>query len=1039
MCYNLIMHKIHSYLSKNYTYYQNWHNNVLHAHIHWAVFFVFVLMTGFFSLKQIETTDFSLIVRVERAHASGTPISSPISFWKLDETSGARVDSVGSNNLQDNGNPSQLPGKINSAIHLSLAGTQYLNIPDNSSLSTGDTDFTFAGWVKADDLTTYRVVASKRNSSSNGEWLLLYDPVIKNFKFYTYNGTTATGGVAASSLGQPTTNTWYYIVAWRDKVAKTVNIQVNNGAVDTAIETGIPADSTADFKIGYTYSPSTAWAGDIDEVGFWKKVLSTTERTALYNNGTGWTYTNPISISIATRSNAQVISGTQGLDSLAYSLYGLTIQSVKFYLDNQYLGDGVRMDYNNPDNFYYPINTANFPSGPHTLKAVGEDTIGNTNSVSIDVIFDNTPPTVSISSPSSGSSISEPYSNISINATDNLSLKNVKFYIDGELIRQDDAAPYNFRFYPHGISQGSHVFTAMAEDMAGNKTTSSPVSATINASSASLSPVLKDVRSVTYYSVLGTTTTQVQGKEEGVGCDPTYIEGLEKELPKIKANGFNTVWLVPFMECFATQTLSPQIFKEDSFAQLRQVLGLIQSYNMKAILPLDYISSFSSPSASVSVFDILKYKDASGNPVGYWAIRDYTSKFLSEIENYNKDVVVMIFTENLIDVSRYPYSSGPNEPARVLRETVGRLPLDLPSALRNKFIIGFHDFIFRWSEPAPLTSLNSPLPLPNPYDFMSYAYYITNTALPINDMDMFSSRLKDYFGSSTKIFHGELGVSDCDFTQSQQLSLWEKTVGYPLGRFEGFNVWEWSGQPICSREPVFRLNDNLGQPLPMLDLLKNMMVNFTSDAISYWKFEESSGNRNDAIGSNNLRDNGGVTRVSGKVGGSSHFSSAGTQYLSIADNPSLSTGDTDFAITAWVRAEDLSTYRVIASKRNSSSNGEWLLLYDPVIKNFKFYTYNGATTVGGVAASSFGQPSVNTWYYIVAWRDKVAKTVNIQVNNGPINSAVETGVPADSTADFKIGYTYAGTTAWVGDIDEVTFWKKILNSSQKTLMYNSSN
>lgn len=1033
------MNKIHSYLSENYTLYKKWHDNNFHPQTHWVVFVFVVLMIGFFSLKQIETTDFSSIMKVERAYASGVLISSPISFWKLDETSGLRADSVGSNNLQDNGNPSQLPGKINSSVHFSSAGTQYLSIPDNSSLSTGDTDFTFAGWVKADDLTTYRVVASKRNSSSNGEWLLLYDPVIKNFKFYTYNGTTTTGGVAASSFGQPTTNTWYYIVAWRDRTARTVNIQVNNGVVDTAIETGIPADSTADFKIGYTYAPSTAWAGDIDEAGFWKKVLTPTERTTLYNNGAGWTYSNPINISIVNPVNGQSMSGVKGIDALSYSLYGLTIQSVKFYLDNQFIVDGVRMDYNNPDNFNASINTASFPSGTHTIKAVGQDSSGNTNSSTVNVIFDNTPPVVSISSPSSGSAISEPYSNVLINATDNISLKNVKFYIDGELIRQDEVAPYSFKFYPHGISQGSHVFTAVAEDLSGNKTTSAPVNVTVNTSSASLAPSLKDIRSVTYYSVLGTTTTQVQSKQKGIGCDPIYIDGLEKELPKIKANGFNTVWLVPFMECFATQTLSPQIFKEDSFAQLRQVLGLIQSYNMKAILPLDYVSNFSGPSGTVGVFDILKYKDSSGNPVGYWAIRDYTSKFLSEIENYNKDVVVIIFTENLIDVSRYPYSSGPNEPARVLRETVGRLPLDLPTALRNKFVIGFHDFIFRWSEPAPLTSINSPLPLPNPYDFISYAYYLTKDVLPINDMDMFSSRLKDYFGSSTKVFHGELGVSDCDFTQSQQLSLWEKIVSYSLDRFEGFNVWEWSGQPMCSSEPVFRLNDNLGQPFPVLDLLKNTMTNFASDAVSYWKFEESAGSRNDSVGINNLINNGGVTRVTGKVGGASHLSSTGAQYLSIPDNSSLSTGDIDFTITAWVKAEDLSTYRVIASKRNSASNGEWLLLYDPVIKNFKFYTYNGSTAVGGVAASSFGQPSINTWYHIVAWRDKVAKTVNIQVNNGPINSSVETGAPADSTADFKIGYTYAQTTAWVGDIDEVTFWKKVLNSSQKTLMYNSSN
>jgi len=89
------------------------------------------------------------------------------------------------------------------------------------------------------------------------------------------------------------TGTWYFLVAWFDASAHTLNLQVNNGAVNSVSSgAAIPIDGIGAFEIGARNLLSYPINGVIDEVGFWKKTLSVQERTDLYNSGIGNTY-NP--------------------------------------------------------------------------------------------------------------------------------------------------------------------------------------------------------------------------------------------------------------------------------------------------------------------------------------------------------------------------------------------------------------------------------------------------------------------------------------------------------------------------------------------------------------------------------------------------------------------------------------------------------------------------------------------------------------------------------------------------------------------------
>ncbi len=93
---------------------------------------------------------------------------------------------------------------------------------------------------------------------------------------------------------------------------------------------------------------------------------------------------------------------------------------------------------------------------------------------------DTTPPSVSISSPASGATVSGTIT-VTATATDNRGVTGVQFQLDGvNGGAEDTAAPYSISWDTTTASSGSHTLTAVARDAAGNTTTSAPVTVTVS-------------------------------------------------------------------------------------------------------------------------------------------------------------------------------------------------------------------------------------------------------------------------------------------------------------------------------------------------------------------------------------------------------------------------------------------------------------------------------------------------------------------------------------------------------------------------------
>lgn len=92
---------------------------------------------------------------------------------------------------------------------------------------------------------------------------------------------------------------------------------------------------------------------------------------------------------------------------------------------------------------------------------------------------DTTAPSVSITSPAGGATVSGT-TTIAANASDNIGVSRVEFFVDGVLHSTDTTAPYSASWNTTTATNASHSLTARAFDAANNQTTSAAVSVTVN-------------------------------------------------------------------------------------------------------------------------------------------------------------------------------------------------------------------------------------------------------------------------------------------------------------------------------------------------------------------------------------------------------------------------------------------------------------------------------------------------------------------------------------------------------------------------------
>jgi Bacterial Ig domain/Papain family cysteine protease len=184
----------------------------------------------------------------------------------------------------------------------------------------------------------------------------------------------------------------------------------------------------------------------------------------------------PPAVTISSPVNAVSVSGTINIqatasDNIAVALVTLSV-------------DGTAIANKNTSPYIFPWNSATVTNGTHTLAVTAKDAAGNSKAASIQISVNNITvgdiikPTITITSPTNGASVSGTVS-IAASASDNISVSDVKFSIDGNLVGSDNSLPYSFSWSSATVAAGTHTLMAMATDAAGNSNSNS-VQVTVN-------------------------------------------------------------------------------------------------------------------------------------------------------------------------------------------------------------------------------------------------------------------------------------------------------------------------------------------------------------------------------------------------------------------------------------------------------------------------------------------------------------------------------------------------------------------------------
>jgi hypothetical protein len=152
------------------------------------------------------------------------------------------------------------------------------------------------------------------------------------------------------------------------------------------------------------------------------------------------------------------------------------VTRVEFYRNSMLLGS----DSSAP--FSYLWNTQNEYVGQYVLTARAYDAAGNVGTsaqVKVSVAPEFTPPSVSLTAPTSGARISKTVT-LSANASDASGVRKVEFLLDGTEIGSDTSAPYSYSWNTLTAAEGSHVLSARATDIYGNIAMSTGVEVTVD-------------------------------------------------------------------------------------------------------------------------------------------------------------------------------------------------------------------------------------------------------------------------------------------------------------------------------------------------------------------------------------------------------------------------------------------------------------------------------------------------------------------------------------------------------------------------------
>jgi hypothetical protein len=223
-----------------------------------------------------------------------------------------------------------------------------------------------------------------------------------------------------------------------------------------------------------------------------------------------------------------------------------------------------------------------------------------------------------------------------------------------------------------------------------------------------------------------------------------------------------------------------------------------------------------------------------------------------------------------------------------------------------------------------------------------------------------------------------------------------------------------------------------------IDNLLIRKISLVDDLISYYRFDESSGNASDSVGGNTLTNNGATAYATGKINNGADIEYNNNNYFSITHASQSGLNITgDLSISCWVKPESFTENAVLVAKGGASvNNGYNLILLTSGKIASDIFEANGSDD-SYVRTSDV--LSTGTWYYITMTYTASTGKILIYINGSLANLEVDTQNATSiyaNTDPFTIGSGSTGSNSYDGIIDEVGVWNRILTSTEITALYN---
>ncbi len=177
------------------------------------------------------------------------------------------------------------------------------------------------------------------------------------------------------------------------------------------------------------------------------------------------------------------------------------------------------------------LNTILLSEGAHTIAVIASDADGNTSqssSISVTVVRDTAAPTVNITDPVAGQTVSG-NKTVGISVIEAFDVVNVNFYVDSVLQAVIGAPPYNVLWDTTLYPNGNHILSADATDSSGNTGTAPPVNVTV--SNESIPPVVSAFTLPATATSLAVTVTLLTATDNVAVTGYLLTETATKPLP----------------------------------------------------------------------------------------------------------------------------------------------------------------------------------------------------------------------------------------------------------------------------------------------------------------------------------------------------------------------------------------------------------------------------------------------------------------------------------------------------------------------------